>query len=326
MWELDILLDFCTETVLYVPVVFRSSGVVILFLLGWSINIQGFISYKIPYQRVLGLQNNVSQAVQAQEVVAAVKLLSAILLVCYLLYEVCGLYHLGYGQSVTLVLFWFILAGLSVWSPQLVFKQLRGFLSKRVRTLLQAKPPKFVDVLAADVLTSMSKLLADMEIVLCAVLTVLFYNTEGVESACLHSVVGPILASIPYAIRAYQCLLSYQSTGSTLQLINFGKYISAFPVIWTSALKHALAPMEGVALDKHDEHLQILWLYSVTINTLYSFVWDVTMDWGLALDAESSYPLLRPDLRYCQHELLLDLNPLLGLRTLCFITVQWSWT
>ena len=66
-----------------------------------------------------------------------------------------------------------------------------------------------------------------------------------------------MLASLPYAIRAVQCYTSYRESGSSHHLINLGKYLSSFPVIWTSALKHQLAPVEGVTLDRHDQHLQV---------------------------------------------------------------------
>lgn len=69
-------------------------------------------------------------------------------------------------------------------------------------------------------------------------------------------------------------------------------------MIWTSALQHQLVPAEGVVLDQHDRFLQILWLYTVTLNTLYSFLWDVIMDWGLAATPQARYPLLRDELRY----------------------------
>ena len=123
-------------------------------------------------------------------------------------------------------------------------------------------------------------------------------NFEAGNARCMHSVVGPTLASLPYFVRAVQCYRAYLSTGSSHHLVNLGKYLSSFPVIWTSALKHQLAPMEGVKLDKHDQYLQLLWLYTVTINTLYSFLWDVLMDWGLCRSPRARHVLLRDDLLF----------------------------
>lgn len=132
-----------------------------------------------------------------------------------------------------------------------------------------SKDVHFVDVLMADVLTSMSKMLADLQVAVCAVAGLLtFSRGAGAAGGCMGSLVGPVLASIPFVVRGVQCWVSYRDTGSTHHLVNLGKYASSFPVIWTSALKHQLAPVEGVALDKHDQHLQYLWLYTVTINSM----------------------------------------------------------
>ena len=46
----------------------------------------------------------------------------------------------------------------------------------------------------------------------------------------------------------------------------------------------------------------MLWLYAVIINTLYSFLWDVFMDWGLGLPRDRhgrpQYLFLRPQLDF----------------------------
>jgi hypothetical protein len=46
----------------------------------------------------------------------------------------------------------------------------------------------------------------------------------------------------------------------------------------------------------------MLWLYAVIINTLYSFAWDVFMDWGLGFPRDRmgrpQYLFLRPHLDF----------------------------
>ncbi len=41
-----------------------------------------------------------------------------------------------------------------------------------------------------------------------------------------------------------------------------------------------------------------MWLWAVLLNTLYSYAWDVTMDWGLAVTPHPTLPFLRPRLLY----------------------------
>ena len=125
---------------------------------------------------------------------------------------------------------------------------------QRVVTLVTASEVKFVDVLFADALTSVSKLLADSQVIVCSVAFAIL--GQSVFTACSASVVGPILASIPYAIRAFQCWLTYSKKGDQMQLINLGKYLSSFPVIWTSALKYNLEPSPDMSEVEQNEYRQ----------------------------------------------------------------------
>lgn len=293
MWRPDeALVDLATSIVINVPVVFRASGIAILFLWGWALNVHGFENFRIPFRKALGIRRADSQFEQINE---AVKILFGVLLICFISYKLCGEYDHAWGQSLTLVLFWLVLFGLVSFSKHSYFKEIRVFLLARASSFFHGEV-QFVDVLFADALTSMSKLLADMQSVLCAIVAIFSMYPDATRSSCLHSVVAPTLASLPYFIRSVQCLCVFRQTGARLHLVNFGKYVSSFPVIWTSALQHQLAPAEGVVLDRHDRHLQLLWLYTVMLNTLYSFVWDVTMDWGLANANRPRFPLLRDDL------------------------------
>lgn len=75
--------------------------------------------------------------------------------------------------------------------------------------------------------------------------------------------------------------------------MNALKYFSAFPVIILSALQKTLIeeisrdpsiPKEQAGSRWHGEHrLFRLWLLAVVVNSVFSFYWDVEMDWGLKL-------------------------------------------
>jgi hypothetical protein len=111
--------------------------------------------------------------------------------------------------------------------------------------------------------------------------------------------IAPMLTtSLPYALRFRQCLFEYhQSTyTSPRPLFNSLKYFSAFPVILLSALQKQvfsdLALEKGISVQElretHErwfgEHrLFRLWLLAVIVNSVFSFWWDVEMDWGLRL-------------------------------------------
>lgn len=293
-WLFDSFLDLCTDVVIYVPTIFRVSAIALLFMFMWAVNIYGFDKAGIPFRTVLGMP---ATSAQFSDVMAGIKTLSMLLISSYTLFEVFVSLHMRYAQLLAQMLFWIILVGLALLSEHKLFKDFRGFMAARLVTLWRCREVKFIDVLVADVLTSMSKLLADMRVVGCAFMAILSMRSSFNDD-CLAVVVAPTLASIPYAIRAVQCWVAYRNTQQRAQLLNLGKYLSAFPVIWTSALKHQLAPIEGVMLDDHDRQLQVLWLYTVTINTIYSFLWDVLMDWGLCMQSNSKYPFLRDKLLY----------------------------
>ncbi|RXK34725.1 hypothetical protein M231_08023 [Tremella mesenterica] len=106
------------------------------------------------------------------------------------------------------------------------------------------------------------------------------------------------MVCLPYVLRFKQCILEYHQSSYTSprSLANAFKYFSAFPVILLSAAQKnvvsEIASAKGITVAElsleHDrwfgEHrLFRLWLLSVVLNSMYSFYWDITLDWGLAL-------------------------------------------
>ncbi|KAG6849054.1 hypothetical protein H0H93_011779 [Arthromyces matolae] len=96
--------------------------------------------------------------------------------------------------------------------------------------------------------------------------------------------------SLPYLVRLRQCIIEYSHQGNMHRrpLYNALKYASAFPAIYLSAALGSVST--DMASD--DKPLSIfastntifrLWLLAATINSLYSFWWDVTNDWGMDL-------------------------------------------
>ena len=102
--------------------------------------------------------------------------------------------------------------------------------------------------------------------------------------------------SLPYLLRFRQCLQDYYHSSSPRPLANALKYFTAFPVILLSAAQKSvvneIALAKGITVQQlgdtgerwFGEHrLFRIWLLGVVINSMYSFYWDVKMDWGLAL-------------------------------------------
>ncbi|KAF9233024.1 EXS family-domain-containing protein [Melanogaster broomeanus] len=175
-------------------------------------------------------------------------------------------------------------------------------------------PIYFSDVVYADILTSFAKVLGDTWLSLCMLL-------PGGSLLELPSQDGwyqwvlPSLMSFPYLIRLRQCLIEYNSPSNSSRrpLFNAIKYASSFPVIFLSAAQRiVLADLAQSHRDSGSreawrvEHpLFRLWLFCAAVNSLYSFWWDLTNDWGLDLLTSPSAgsrgrparPLMLPSLR-----------------------------
>ncbi|KAI4865753.1 EXS-domain-containing protein [Hypoxylon rubiginosum] len=189
-----------------------------------------------------------------------------------------------------------VLLGLLIIVP--VFKNLSHGGRVRLRATLkrisiggiaEAKDGKFGDILLADVLTSYSKVLADLYVALC-----MFFRGEGggatarPDRNCGGAVVVPLIMALPSLIRLRQCLIEYgrvrrgrrtEATGWGGQhLANALKYATAFPVIVFSALQR-----NSTGGQPPPAHYYRAWVAACAVNSLYSFYWDVAKDWDLTL-------------------------------------------
>ncbi|KAL9224931.1 hypothetical protein vseg_000910 [Gypsophila vaccaria] len=147
------------------------------------------------------------------------------------------------------------------------------------RIVLPLQAITFSDFFLADILTSMSKVLSDLERSVCRmvhrqVATIAWFEADSVCGS--HSIAIPVVLVLPYFFRLFQCLRQYKDTGEKSSLLNALKYSTAVPVIFLSALKYHVFP------DKWTNIYRPLWLVSSVVNSTYSFYWDVTRDWDMS--------------------------------------------
>ncbi|GAA5890043.1 hypothetical protein JCM8208_002681 [Rhodotorula glutinis] len=175
-------------------------------------------------------------------------------------------------------------------------------LRRIVHPSLNAAVP-FCDIILADILTSSAKVLGDVWLAGCLVLT--GEGVAGVAGDACKRVWGvPFMTSLPYLFRFRQCLSEVYTRSTPTprrSLLNALKYATAFPVIILSAMQTVI----GDPFDTDDDQadgvheagerwigrttLFNLWLLAVLVNSLYSFWWDVTNDWGLSLLSRSGW-------------------------------------
>ncbi|KAF7428214.1 hypothetical protein PC9H_007435 [Pleurotus ostreatus] len=145
----------------------------------------------------------------------------------------------------------------------------------------------FADVVFADICTSFAKVLGDVWLSLCMLSPGNSLLIPPTLSG-LSRWVLPIIMSLPYAIRFRQCVVEYSaaSNESTRPLYNALKYATAFPLIFLSAAQRVVV-IDGQipvgSVNHSGTSLFRWWLFAAAVNSLYSFWWDVTNDWGLDL-------------------------------------------
>ncbi|KAJ3567316.1 hypothetical protein NP233_g6444 [Leucocoprinus birnbaumii] len=181
---------------------------------------------------------------------------------------------------------------------------------------------QFSDVVFADIATSFAKVLGDSWLSLLMMLPGNSLLTAPSEEGW-RGWISPAIMSFPYLVRFRQCIIEYghPSNSSRRPLYNAVKYATAFPVIFLSAgLKGVPEADIMVARASFSPsqwfNIYRLWLFAAAINSIYSFWWDVTNDWGLELlkkqdeldyHAHRTPPrqLLLPQLRMQSHSPLL---------------------
>ena len=117
--------------------------------------------------------------------------------------------------------------------------------------LAEAPDGKFGDIILADVLTSYAKVLGDLFVSFCMLLSRDVSSMAKPNRGCGGAYVVPLIIGIPSIIRIRQCLTEFlrarrsrhHITGCGGQhLANALKYSSAFPVIILSALQRGYDP------------------------------------------------------------------------------------
>ncbi|KAL9188611.1 hypothetical protein ACHAXT_006989 [Thalassiosira profunda] len=141
----------------------------------------------------------------------------------------------------------------------------------------------FIDVFFADAMCSLSKVFFDW-----GMLWHLAWHYPDPVPMDLHSIAIPsIAASLPYLIRARQCLVmhtigSMKSDPKRYQhMLNAIKYsTSLWPLLISAYQKVVTTEEEKATLEK-------ILIVLFAINSTYSLAWDIIMDWGMMQDPAS---------------------------------------
>ncbi|CAG8446322.1 7582_t:CDS:10 [Acaulospora morrowiae] len=149
----------------------------------------------------------------------------------------------------------------------------------------------FSDFFIADELTSLTYSFSTLQLFLCTC----SYSSDSCEFLCYTSTscITPILASIPAILRSLQCLRRLHDTHKSVHLMNFGKYMSTVITISTLYLyrKHI-----STNTSSNINIIKFLWALSQGVNSIYTTLWDIKMDWRLFQSGPNLF--LRDQLAY----------------------------
>ena len=258
----------------------RAPILILSFIMLWAINIIIFDKFRLPYTSVIPARN-----VNVYYVFFAPFLIIILLLfMLFLFHSSSNIMNLEYIMllfySIIIFLLYYICTNGKIFNKT-YSDQTSPFLSL-LYVVFNPNPDKiaFVEVLCADALCSLSKVLKDLGVTII-VLVASFNNVPVYNMHEGGMILIALLASLPFALRVRQCSIQLINTSDMYTalgiLINILKYISSFPPIWIAT--YSAITINTSVESKTQTHM--LMLTAATINSTLSYGWDIVMDWGL---------------------------------------------
>ena len=150
--------------------------------------------------------------------------------------------------------------------------------------------PSFFHGYIGDIFTSMVKVFQDIAWTLCWVFSGDFTKSEDLKKSSTFewssahwykNILIPIICLFPLLIRFNQCLRRFADSGDRFpHLANAAKYALSQTVTLFGAF-HPLYLEYSHGAGGERNLFQMFWMIVFISSSLYSFTWDVYMDWGL---------------------------------------------
>ncbi|XP_076378767.1 solute carrier family 53 member 1 [Megalopta genalis] len=156
----------------------------------------------------------------------------------------------------------------------------------------------FADFWLADQLNSMATALLDFHFLTCFYITNGNWLEAGDSTQCMSGslIVRPIVNCLPAWFRFAQCVRRYRDSKEAFpHLANAGKYSTTFLVVISNTMCIYRATEYGT---RWENPWLWLWVISCCVNSIYSFTWDLKMDWGLLDSNAGENKFLREEVVY----------------------------
>lgn len=247
------------------PALLRVPIIVIVFIVLWGFVMLVLDKTRIQYHGVLSIKSASLSFIFITGVLLAIG------------YALCiGILTNLLGYSVEIAIsFFYVLLTITLCIPGLPGFDLRSSFFRLLKTCIFPNSTiSFPEIILTDGLTSMSKVLKDFGVSLL----VIFCRYNDVEIVNFHNsgmILIALFASWPFWLRMRQCYIQIECANDTITKIpptlNLIKYFTAFPPIWLAA---------SASLGYVHKDLPTIIFIMATINSTYSFFWDIIMDWG----------------------------------------------
>ncbi|KND00484.1 uncharacterized protein SPPG_04800 [Spizellomyces punctatus DAOM BR117] len=289
------------------PPYFRLLLLVDLGIWCWATNVHVLVATGIDLYRVLDAQvRKPSSVSRSEDTTALYGIAATFTIITFLSLAIFAKLEAKWGEEAAEIvpsLTFVLLTALILWPRKGFFARERGrFTRSLIRTILGGlgSTVPFCDVILADILTSFSKIMGDLQIVFADLVTeevshglakagaipknvVMSREASSATSLRVSTLrnfrfldfVSPFLVCLPYLFRLRQCLAEYTQSSSpsarTRHLANAIKYLSALPVVITGFL------INWLETKYHDHHQE-----NVLKHTqLRDAQWNLSLSLGL---------------------------------------------
>lgn len=166
------------------------------------------------------------------------------------------------------------------------FKSRRFFLSTLARIVVAPFGPevRFVENYIADVLTSMTVFLRDVDYAAQFYLSGAFASPDSESLDASYWLTAPLITAIPSWFRLQQCIRRFYdaprgATERRVHLANAFKYLLSLAATTSAAVgNYSTLDFRNISTW---EPGKALWFAVLVLSTAYAYIWDLTMDWGL---------------------------------------------
>eukprot|EP01125_Pyxidicula_operculata_P014005 TRINITY_DN4646_c0_g1_i1.p1 TRINITY_DN4646_c0_g1~~TRINITY_DN4646_c0_g1_i1.p1 ORF type:complete len:738 (+),score=71.60 TRINITY_DN4646_c0_g1_i1:42-2255(+) len=267
--------------------IYRALGIPLLFAWFWSILVLLFRRYTINYVYILQLDpKTIASYLDVVKISATFTIFWGISLLLYILSEkqmlpssMANVESVIYPSALFGLYVVFLFMPFNIFYRATRFGLLYSFLQILISPIGRLY---FRDFFLADILTSLPDTLIDFGYTICFFITGQWQH-PGYLGECGNIrklYLGSIIAFLPFWFRFMQCLKKYYQTKKWFpHIVNAGKYFSglvASAIISANTLWYydfnPAQPWNSIYWS---------WVIAKGINAIYSWIWDITMDWGL---------------------------------------------